>query len=721
MSKEPSSTASGAVLTAPAPAPELTIVVPTRNEADNVAPLVERLDRALDGVPVEILFVDDSDDHTPDTIRALADDAPDRVRLVHRAPGERAGGLGGAVVAGFAAAQAPWVLVMDGDLQHPPEAVPAVLAAIRAGDIDAVVASRYRAAGRVDGLGSLFRRMVSRASGSLARLAFPRRLRAVTDPMSGFFAIRRDRLDLAALRPRGYKILLEMVVRAQLDHIVEVPYVFEARTAGESKASLREGLRYLSHLAQLRWQAWIRPQSAAGRVTGFAAAGATGVVVNSVAMWVLGGLLAVPYLVAAFLSIQLAIAWNFVLVDRLVMPEGQHRLHRRLARFWLLNNSLVPLHLALLAGLVQVAHMHYLLANLVAIAAVFTARYAATSRWVYGPPAPAPQRVTVDSGRAAHARVGMAVGLTLLAFPAIAVTTWNDLWNGGSEVPLLIPLVAAGALLAARLRPAASEPDVHDRQVDGLIGTALLTVAVTLTVLAPGGATQRSTWLLLAAVGYLGAAATMLLGTRTAARLRWALVLPLVAMDSATRTPLEALADRVVRTGAGLLAGPLTTGLDPVVLSVRHAGAVLVLPGSAVPGVALSGGLLCLLIAGLCCFGLRRQLVGRLGLAALAMTTVAVLVVVAALLTGRLFGAGALRVAAVPAIGDVLLAGTVAVLVWRWSRATAELEPASRHYVPPWRLVTVILIGVAALLGVATWAALSPAAPHLPAIVGAGR
>src|SRR5262249_26858541 len=157
-------------------------------------------------------------------------------------------------------------------------------------------------------------------------------------------------------------------------------------------------------------------------------------------------------------SVQLAILWNFAMVDRFVMPDRPRPLPVRLARFWLLNNGLVPLHLALLAGLVQAGHLHYLLANLVAIGAVFLVRYLATTRWAYAIPRPVP-RPTVHYGPRGYPRVVLAALLTFVAFPATAEMVWDTLWRGGTRVPLLIPLAGATALLFARLRPDASEPD----------------------------------------------------------------------------------------------------------------------------------------------------------------------------------------------------------------------------------------------------------------------
>ena len=172
--------------------------------------------------------------------------------LLHRPVGERHGGLGGAVVAGLALARGTWVCVMDGDLQHPPESILEMLAAAESRHATLVVASRYRAGGDSNGLDGVPRRVASRAASGAAKALFWRTFRDVTDPMSGFFLVRRDAVDGAHLRPNGFKILMELAVRTPSLRVAEVPYTFEARHAGESKAGYREAVAYLRHLALLR-------------------------------------------------------------------------------------------------------------------------------------------------------------------------------------------------------------------------------------------------------------------------------------------------------------------------------------------------------------------------------------------------------------------------------------------------------------------------------------
>ncbi len=175
----------------------VTVVVPTRNEECNIAPLVERLTGAMAGESYRILFVDDSDDGTPLEIVRVAALTHTSVDLVHRAPTQRHGGLGGAVLEGLRATRSPWAVVMDGDLQHPPELVPELVATGLREHAEVVVASRHVPGGSAQGLSSVGRALVSSSSTVLSKLVFPSNLRGISDPMSGFFAVR-----LRCLRPR---------------------------------------------------------------------------------------------------------------------------------------------------------------------------------------------------------------------------------------------------------------------------------------------------------------------------------------------------------------------------------------------------------------------------------------------------------------------------------------------------------------------------------------
>jgi dolichol-phosphate mannosyltransferase len=360
------------------PAPAVTVLIPTFNESGNVAELVRQLVAAVPaGVSYEILFVDDSTDDTPDVVRRVAAECPVPVDVLHRdTPTD---GLGGAVLAGLRAARSDWVVVMDGDLQHPPEVVPQRVAAGADAGADLVVATRYADGDTRGGLANRYRQLVSRSSTVVTRLLFPRRLAAVSDPMSGFFAVRPDAIDIDGLRPLGFKIMLELIMRNRMERIVEVPFEFRARHAGESKSSLREGVRFVRHLAGLRIG-----NSSLSRTLAFGAIGLSGFVPNLGVLWLLTSVLGLHYVPAAVLSTQVAIFWNFALLDLLVFTEARRwRLRRRLLSFVLLNNIDLVLRIPLLTLLVEQVGLGVLPGTAVTLLAAFALRFLVTDRMIY--------------------------------------------------------------------------------------------------------------------------------------------------------------------------------------------------------------------------------------------------------------------------------------------------------------------------------------------------
>ena len=241
----------------PEESPTITVIIPTLNEAENIVPLLNRLSSALSGTDFEVLFVDDSIDHTRSVIQGEMAERAFQVRLIARPP-VRHNGLSGAVVEGFAAAHGHWVCVMDGDLQHPPELLPQMLDEALKTGADMVVGSR-----RANLLGpmglTITRTFISQILTILARALFPRSLKDVSDPLTGLFLIRREKVLLDRLRPNGFKILLEILVRCPHMRIVERYFNFGERQSGESKADFREGVRFFRHLLTLRLSAYQRP------------------------------------------------------------------------------------------------------------------------------------------------------------------------------------------------------------------------------------------------------------------------------------------------------------------------------------------------------------------------------------------------------------------------------------------------------------------------------
>ncbi|MEV7387797.1 MULTISPECIES: glycosyltransferase family 2 protein [unclassified Streptomyces] len=357
----------------------VTIVVPTFNESGNVRQLLHQITESVPArLPCEVVFVDDSTDDTPEVIRQAAQDCPFPVTVLHRE--EPVGGLGGAVVEGLRAATSDWIVVMDGDCQHPPSLVPELVATGERSHAGLVVASRYIKGGSRAGLAGSYRVAVSRGATWLTKSLFPRRLHGISDPMSGFFAIRRSAVTADVLKPLGYKILLELAVRSRPRQVAEVPFVFQDRFAGESKSTAQEGLRFLRHLAGLR------TASPVARMVGFGLIGLSGFVPNLVGLWALTGL-GLHYVPAEILANQLGVAWNFVLIEHLLFRD--RRAHRRWwdrgGRFALLANADLVLRIPLIALFVDRFGMDALSATALALVTTFVLRFVGTEALVYLP------------------------------------------------------------------------------------------------------------------------------------------------------------------------------------------------------------------------------------------------------------------------------------------------------------------------------------------------
>lgn len=230
-----------------------TIVVPTRHEAGNIPAFVEQIATACeDEIEASILFVDDSDDETPDVIRRVSLTSSIPVEVLHRIPPQRQGRLSGAVLEGIRNSTSEVVVVMDADLQHRPADVPRLIKRLAVDpDVDLVVGSRYVPGGSNEGLDGAYRKFVSRGASTVARATFPRKVGPVRDVSSGFYAFRRSSVAVNGIHVDGYKILLATLVHRKLA-VAEEPIVFEARQVGESKATVREGLRYIRLLSRLR-------------------------------------------------------------------------------------------------------------------------------------------------------------------------------------------------------------------------------------------------------------------------------------------------------------------------------------------------------------------------------------------------------------------------------------------------------------------------------------
>jgi dolichol-phosphate mannosyltransferase len=301
----------------------VSIVLPTYNEARSIQEALRRASAALRtaGEDHELIVVDDSSpDGTAGLAETLAGEVP--VRVLRR-PGRQ--GLATAVVAGWGIARGDVLGVMDADLQHPPEVLTRLASALHAHRAELAIATRSGPGGGAAEDWSWARRLSSWTATHLAACVLPRTLAEVRDPMSGMFLVRARALEGVRLEPTGYKILLEVLGKAHYRELVEVPYVFQARSMGSSKLGMRESLQYLAHLLRLarstgQLRSWM----------GYAAVGLTGAAVNIAILAYLATLRAWPVGLALAIAIPLALLnnffWNWLFTFRnSQLPGGEAR------------------------------------------------------------------------------------------------------------------------------------------------------------------------------------------------------------------------------------------------------------------------------------------------------------------------------------------------------------------------------------------------------------
>lgn len=224
---------------------DVSVIVPTLNEAENLPVLLPRIAAALAGLTYEVILVDDnSRDNTESVCADLSQKYPLKL-LIRRRPED---GLAGAVLHGMAHAQGEFLCVMDADLQHPPERLPALLSPLKSGAADFVLGSRYVEGGGTAEGWTIYRQLNSGLATLLARPFAGK----TTDPMSGFFSLRRESyLNARRLTPLGYKIGLELMCKCRVKNVQEIPIRFGLRERGQSKLSLKQQFRYLEHLSRL--------------------------------------------------------------------------------------------------------------------------------------------------------------------------------------------------------------------------------------------------------------------------------------------------------------------------------------------------------------------------------------------------------------------------------------------------------------------------------------
>jgi len=340
-------------------------VIPTFNEKENIPILFQRLQSSLINYDYEIVVVDDSTDETPEVVKGLTNKYP--VRLVRR--GGR--GLATAVVEGFNNAKGNILVVMDADLQHPPEKIPDLIEEVRKG-ADIVVGSRSIRNW------SLTRKLISQAANFLAGMASSK-AKLVRDRESGFFALRRKILDGVELKPVGYKILLEILILCKYNQLREVEYSFGERTAGESKLGPSVIFSYLKHITSLLWRTGKLP-----KLIKFCFVGFTGAGVNLGVLYSLTNI-GLHYTFSGLLAIETSLLFNFFLNRWWTFRDeaASTGLVKPIVKDHLTRIGGILINFALLWALTELLGLYYILSMIIGIAFATLWNFVGNTRWVW--------------------------------------------------------------------------------------------------------------------------------------------------------------------------------------------------------------------------------------------------------------------------------------------------------------------------------------------------
>jgi dolichol-phosphate mannosyltransferase len=356
----------------------VSIVVSTYNERDNVSELLERIQRSMEPLrdQFEILIVDDdSPDETWKVASHYSDSYP--VRVLRR-KGKR--GLATAVLEGIKASKHDIVVVMDADLQHPPEKIPELISDVRDGT-DIAIGSRFVEPGALEEFG-WFRRTASRGANLLARTLF-RQIRSIKDIESGFFALRKDVIAHANLDPVGYRILLEILVQGDYTTVSEIAYRFDKRGAEVSKLGISNSVNYLRHLSSLFWRS-----GEFHRFLKFAAVGSIGAVLNLALLYALTEI-GVFYLLSGLLGIEAGLLSNFFLNRSWTFRDRQTRglgyMLTALYRDHAVRFVGIVLNLVILWLLTSLFGVYYLISQVIGIAVAMLWNYGGNQWWTWEP------------------------------------------------------------------------------------------------------------------------------------------------------------------------------------------------------------------------------------------------------------------------------------------------------------------------------------------------
>lgn len=356
---------------------DISVIVPTYNERENMNILFDRIDKSLKDINYEIIVVDDnSPDETGKVVEELSNKYP--VKLIIRKNNK---GLATAVVEGFKNAKGCVFAVIDADLQHPPEKLISLIWETQNGT-DIAIGSRYvECNGKGFGEFSSARKIISKGANTLAKLLIPK-LSNINDIQSGFFALKKDVVENVDLNPTGYKILLEILVMGNYKNVKEIPFIFGKRERGESKLGTNVIFEYIWHLSTIFWR-----EKETKRIAKFIITGLVSIAFSVGLLWFLTEVTDIFYLTSGIISKEVGTLFSFILSEMWVFKDrikiSLKGSLKRCIQFNLNRIASIFVVIIVMAFLTEFLGIYYIFSNFIGILVAFPLNYVLSNSWTW--------------------------------------------------------------------------------------------------------------------------------------------------------------------------------------------------------------------------------------------------------------------------------------------------------------------------------------------------
>ena len=351
---------------------KLSLVIPTYNEKKNIGELITKIQHEFKSNLIEgqIIVVDDN---SPDGTGKILDTLKRKwgnLKVIHR---RRKQGLSSAVLRGWKIANGDVLGVMDADLSHPPEKIAELFSAIGKG-ADIAIGSRYIKKGRIEGW-NLKRRLMSSMATFLSRI-----YTKINDPLTGFFMIKKGVIKNIDLNPKGFKILLEIIVKGKYKTVREIPITFVNRVQGESKAGLNEVFYYLINLAgYLHYK-----KDVIREFFKFGAVGSFGALINIAILYLLTEKAGIYYIVSAIFAFAVAMSSNFILNKTWTFKEKiRAQIGKKYLQFGLISISALLVNLFFLYIFTEILGIYYIISQILAISIAMIINFSGNKIWTF--------------------------------------------------------------------------------------------------------------------------------------------------------------------------------------------------------------------------------------------------------------------------------------------------------------------------------------------------